>query len=132
MVHCCLYQWLRQDSDTPPPFFLAGFVFYWAILRLRFIISWVSSNVLNYRSGLGHFPVFVIYYVEMDTHHQLALDQATRWVTDNFSGRHRGERQYPPTQPGPQQRLDIYVIHRTPFRRRIQKYFNGVPCDCSS
>jgi len=25
--------------------------------------------------------------------------------------------------------LDIYVIHRQPFRRRIQKYFIGVPCE---
>jgi hypothetical protein len=25
---------LRQDPDTPPPFFLAGFVFYWSLLAL--------------------------------------------------------------------------------------------------
>lgn len=25
---------LRQDPDTPPPFFLAGFAFYWSILAL--------------------------------------------------------------------------------------------------
>ena len=25
---------LRQDPDTPPPFFLVGFAFYWAILAL--------------------------------------------------------------------------------------------------
>jgi len=25
-------KWLRQDPDTPPPFFLAGFVFYWTVL----------------------------------------------------------------------------------------------------
>lgn len=25
-------KWLRQDADTPPPFFLAGFVFYWTLL----------------------------------------------------------------------------------------------------
>lgn len=25
---------LRQDPDTPPPFFLAGFAFYWIILAL--------------------------------------------------------------------------------------------------
>jgi hypothetical protein len=27
-------KWLRQDPDTPPPFFLAGFAFYWTILAL--------------------------------------------------------------------------------------------------
>ncbi|MDB5157817.1 MAG: hypothetical protein JWR50_2524 [Mucilaginibacter sp.] len=25
-------KWLRQDADTPPPFFLAGFVLYWTVL----------------------------------------------------------------------------------------------------
>jgi hypothetical protein len=32
---------LRQDPDTPPPFFLAGFVFYWALLALsiHYLIS---------------------------------------------------------------------------------------------
>ncbi len=25
-------KWLRQDPDTPPPFFLAGFVLYWTLL----------------------------------------------------------------------------------------------------
>jgi hypothetical protein len=25
---------LRQDPDTPPPFFLVGFAFYWALLAL--------------------------------------------------------------------------------------------------
>jgi hypothetical protein len=27
-------EFLRQDPDTPPPFFLVGFVFYWTILAL--------------------------------------------------------------------------------------------------
>ncbi len=27
-------KFLHQDPDTPPPFFLAGFAFYWAILAL--------------------------------------------------------------------------------------------------
>jgi len=27
-------EFLHQDPDTPPPFFLAGFAFYWAILAL--------------------------------------------------------------------------------------------------
>ena len=27
-------KFLRQDPDTPPPFFLVGFAFYWAILAL--------------------------------------------------------------------------------------------------
>lgn len=27
-------KFLRQDPDTPPPFFLAGFAFYWIILAL--------------------------------------------------------------------------------------------------
>ncbi|TDQ08182.1 hypothetical protein [Pedobacter metabolipauper] len=27
-------EFLRQDPDTPPPFFLIGFAFYWTILAL--------------------------------------------------------------------------------------------------
>ena len=26
--------WLRQEPDTPPPFFLIGFAFYWTLLSL--------------------------------------------------------------------------------------------------
>ncbi len=34
-------KFLHQDPDTPPPFFLVGFAFYWTILALTlyFIIS---------------------------------------------------------------------------------------------
>lgn len=31
--------------------------------------------------------------------------------------------------PDPSSDLDIYVIHREPFRQRIQKFFNGVPAE---
>lgn len=38
---------LKQDPDTPPPFFLAGFAFYWAILALviRLLISQTIHRV---------------------------------------------------------------------------------------
>lgn len=29
-------KFLRQDPDTPPPFFLVGFAFYWTILAIIF------------------------------------------------------------------------------------------------
>jgi hypothetical protein len=31
--------------------------------------------------------------------------------------------------PDPASDLDMYVIHRQPYRQRIQKYFNGVPAE---
>jgi len=34
---------LHQDPDTPPPFFLIGFVFYWIILAL--LIHYVLSKI---------------------------------------------------------------------------------------
>jgi hypothetical protein len=46
-------KWLRQDPDTPPPFFLAGFVFYWTVLgylvyvllrRLKIFFKKICSN----------------------------------------------------------------------------------------
>jgi hypothetical protein len=38
---------LHQDPDTPPPFFLAGFVIYWTILAL--IIYYVISKIKKVR-----------------------------------------------------------------------------------
>jgi hypothetical protein len=66
----------------------------------------------------------------MEARYQLALDQALHWITANFkpagivvSGSIiRGN-------PHQNSDLDIYVIHREPFRQRIQKYFNEVPCE---
>jgi hypothetical protein len=29
-------KFLRQDPDTPPPFFLVGFAFYWTVLAIFF------------------------------------------------------------------------------------------------
>jgi hypothetical protein len=34
---------LRQDPDTPPPFFLVGFVFYWSLLALT--IHYIFSKI---------------------------------------------------------------------------------------
>lgn len=38
--------WLKQEPDTPPPFFLIGFVFYWTILSLaiHYIINHFKSS----------------------------------------------------------------------------------------
>ena len=38
---------LHQDPDTPPPFFFAGFVFYWIILAL--ILQYLSGKIKHYR-----------------------------------------------------------------------------------
>jgi hypothetical protein len=40
-------KFLHQDPDTPPPFFLAGFIFYWAILALA--IYYVTSKIKKLR-----------------------------------------------------------------------------------
>ncbi|HET7769088.1 MAG TPA: hypothetical protein VFN74_09945 [Chloroflexota bacterium] len=31
--------------------------------------------------------------------------------------------------PGPSSDLDLYVIHRAPYRQRVQRFFNGVPAE---
>jgi hypothetical protein len=38
---------LHKDPDTPPPFFLIGFAFYWTILAL--IIHFLVSKIKRYR-----------------------------------------------------------------------------------
>lgn len=43
-------QFLRQDPDTPPPFFLAGFAFYWAVLAWVIHFLW---GQLKTRLSLG-------------------------------------------------------------------------------
>lgn len=43
-------EFLRQEPDTPPPFFLAGFIIYWTILALilhRLIGTWKRSQRTN-------------------------------------------------------------------------------------
>lgn len=62
--------------------------------------------------------------------HQTALTFALDWINENYkpiaiilsgslahgSGNESSD-------------LDLYVIHREPFRQRVQKYFNNVPCE---
>lgn len=36
-------KFLHQDPDTPPPFFLIGFVFYWTVLAL--VIHFLLSKI---------------------------------------------------------------------------------------
>jgi hypothetical protein len=66
----------------------------------------------------------------MEAHHQIAIDQAVAWIRERFN----------PTgivvtgtiirgNPSPNSDLDIFVIHGEPYRQRIQKFFNGVPCE---
>lgn len=38
---------LQQDPDTPPPFFLIGFAFYWAILAL--VLHYFIRRIRHYR-----------------------------------------------------------------------------------
>jgi hypothetical protein len=66
----------------------------------------------------------------MEARYQLALDQALQWIMANFKPAGivvtgsiiRGN-------PHQHSDLDIYVIHREPFRQRVQKFFNEVPCE---
>lgn len=36
-------EFLRQEPDTPPPFFLIGFMFYWSILAL--LIHYLAGKI---------------------------------------------------------------------------------------
>jgi hypothetical protein len=66
----------------------------------------------------------------MAPHHQLALQQALAWITTYFeplgvvaSGSIvRGN-------PHATSDLDLHVVHEKAFRQRVQKRFNGVPCE---
>lgn len=66
----------------------------------------------------------------MAPHYQLALRQALAWITTHFeplgivaSGSIiRGN-------PHATSDFDLYVIHEKAFRQRVQKRFNGVPCE---
>jgi len=66
----------------------------------------------------------------MTPYHQLALRQALAWITTHFeplgivaSGSIiRGN-------PHATSDFDLYVVHEKPFRQRVQKRFNGVPCE---
>ena len=40
-------RFLHQDPDTPPPFFLVGFAFYWTILALILHYLLARINTLN-------------------------------------------------------------------------------------
>jgi len=42
-----LIKFLHQDPDTPPPFFLVGFAFYWTILAL--ILHYLLSKIKHSR-----------------------------------------------------------------------------------
>lgn len=66
----------------------------------------------------------------MERHYQLALQQALDWIIDHFT----------PTgivvsgsilrgNPHPNSDFDLYVLHEQAFRQRVQKRFNGVPCE---
>lgn len=66
----------------------------------------------------------------MNPRYTIALEQAIIWINDNFkpigivaSGSIiRGN-------PDSNSDFDIFVIHEEPFRQRIQKIFNEVPCE---
>lgn len=66
----------------------------------------------------------------MEPHYQLALQQALDWITGHFT----------PTgivvsgsilrgNPHPNSDFDLYVLHEQAFCQRVQKRFNGVPCE---
>jgi len=66
----------------------------------------------------------------MNDHYIAALDQALTWINSNYTTTGiivsgsiiRGN-------PDKNSDFDIYVIHDSLFRQRIQKLFNGVPCE---
>lgn len=66
----------------------------------------------------------------MDDHYTIALDKALTWVRKHFKpvaiivtgSIIRGN-------PDLNSDFDIYVIHQDTFRQRIQKYFDGIPCE---
>lgn len=66
----------------------------------------------------------------MNTEQSLALEQALQWINEHYqvigivvSGSIiRGN-------PHPGSDFDIYVIHGNTFRQRVQRLFNGVPCE---
>ncbi len=66
----------------------------------------------------------------MNEHHKIALDEALDWICLHFKpigiivtgSIVRGN-------PDSSSDFDIFVIHEENFRQRIQKYFNGVPCE---
>jgi hypothetical protein len=66
----------------------------------------------------------------MDAQHQTAIDQAIKWIRERFDPIGiivtgtiiRGN-------PSLNSDLDIFVIHGEPYRQRIQKFFNGIPCE---
>ena len=66
----------------------------------------------------------------MEAHYQLALEQALTWINTQFeplgivaSGSIiRGN-------PHATSDFDLYVVHEKAFRQRVQKRFNGVPCE---
>lgn len=66
----------------------------------------------------------------IDDHYTIALDKALTWVRKDFkpigiivSGSIiRGN-------PDLNSDFDIYVIHKDTFRQRIQRYFDGIPCE---
>lgn len=43
-------QFLHQDPDTPPPFFLAGFAVYWTILAL--IVHYIINKIRQARQKI--------------------------------------------------------------------------------
>lgn len=66
----------------------------------------------------------------MNPHQQLALQQALAWITTQFeplgivaSGSIVRGNSHPTSD------FDLYVVHEKDFRQRVQKRFNGVPCE---
>ena len=66
----------------------------------------------------------------MESHYRIALDQALTWIKSNYTATGiivsgsiiRGN-------PNKNSDFDIFVIHDSLFRQRVQKFFNKVPCE---
>lgn len=66
----------------------------------------------------------------MNDHYTIALDKALTWVRKHFkpigiivTGSIIRD------NPDLNSDFDIYVVHQDSFRQRIQKYFDGIPCE---
>jgi len=48
-------KFLRQDPDTPPPFFLVGFAFYWTVLALflHYLIHKIKHLTVQHKSEVN-------------------------------------------------------------------------------
>jgi predicted nucleotidyltransferase len=91
----------------------------------RFILSLATLFLLSLDGIRAGFCLLT-----MNDNHKIALNEALAWVSLHFKpvgiivtgSIVRGN-------PDLNSDFDIFVIHEASYRQRVQKYFNGVPCE---